>query len=145
MIRARTSYVDENTGVWLTTGFFDEIVVPPDQLFENTTYQEDRTTGKGTYLWRSDPDAPEGEGEFWIDDLETAAFKVEKEDWTDVGPSKQKVAVEGEEEEEEESQKQPYALTGSMGTTGLGPHLWWEGEEQPAPEGVAAEGGDVAA
>ncbi|GAB7364966.1 hypothetical protein MBLNU230_g5750t1 [Neophaeotheca triangularis] len=129
VILAQTNYLDEETGVWLKTDFFDEIVVPPEQLFENTHFQPDASGDGGSWVWTMDP--TDESAQYFIDKTEIAAFKVESEEWHDVGLGSKKKVVEGQEEEEEEEEgpKQPYGLIGSMGLSGLGPKFWWTGDD----------------
>ena len=77
--------------------------------------------------------------------------------WHDISPQmaqqQQKFSAGGaggeEEEAVEEPRKQPYAVQASMMHSGLGPKLWWLGEEelageaQEAAELEAEEGGEV--
>lgn len=74
------------------------------------------------------------------------------EQWTDLSPQlaqqQQRFSAGGggeEEEAAEEPRKQPYAVQASMMHSGLGPKLWWLGEDDLAQEAQdeTAEGMDV--
>lgn len=60
----------------------------------------------------------------YYDNQETVRFRITEEIWTDqtpVGPS---------EKEEDGGRKQsPYVLRATMEDAGLGPCLWWDGED----------------
>lgn len=70
----------------------------------------------------------------FFDNHETVRFRIEEEVWTDqtpVGPREKEGDGEGGEVKEKKS---PYVLYGSMEDPGLGPCLWWDGEEEQGGE-----------
>ncbi|KAJ9669336.1 DNA-directed RNA polymerase III complex subunit Rpc25 [Coniosporium apollinis] len=77
--------------------------------------------------------------EYFFDNNETVRFRVEAETWHDAlpqGPTRRDQDMEGE-------KREPlYCLVGSMQQGGLGPLLWWAGNEEPAADGAAADGAD---
>lgn len=71
----------------------------------------------------------------YYDNQETVRFRVFDEVWTDqspVGPL--------EKEDEGAVKTSPYVLKASMQDAGLGPCLWWDGEEEEG-EGEGEEEG----
>jgi len=71
-------------------------------------------------VWKTD------DQELFYDNHETVRFRIEEEVWTDQTPM-------GPREKEENAgvlKKSPYILYGTMEDAGLGPCLWWDGEEE---------------
>jgi DNA-directed RNA polymerase III subunit RPC8 len=63
--------------------------------------------------------------DLFYDNQETVRFRIEEEHWHDqtpVGPS--------EKEDGAAVKQSPYTLTATMEDAGLGPCLWWDGEEE---------------
>ncbi|EON61957.1 hypothetical protein W97_01175 [Coniosporium apollinis CBS 100218] len=115
-------------GINLTMDFFSDIKVPFVGLFEGSEYRHN----EGCFVWTTE----EGT-EYFFDNNETVRFRVEAETWHDAlpqGPTRRDQDVEGE-------KREPlYCLVGSMQQGGLGPLLWWAGNEEPAAED-GADGG----
>ncbi|KAF1826124.1 uncharacterized protein K489DRAFT_406911 [Dissoconium aciculare CBS 342.82] len=122
------------TGIELSADFFEDIVVPPETLFDNTEWQKD-DSGVWTFVWRAD-DGAGGTNEFFFDNSESCLLRVEEEQWHDLSPDAMK-----DEDEENESRLPPYRIRGSMMHSGLGPTLWWTGEGNEAE--TAGENGDT--
>ena len=62
----------------------------------------------------------------YYDNQETVRFRIEEEIWTDQSPM-------GPSEKEENgglTKQSPYVLKATMEDAGLGPCLWWDGEEE---------------
>lgn len=62
----------------------------------------------------------------YYDNQETVRFRIEEEIWTDQSPM-------GPKEREDAAgtvKSSPYVVRGSMGDAGLGPCLWWDGDEE---------------
>jgi len=62
----------------------------------------------------------------YFDNHETVRFRVEREEWHDqapIGPP------DPEKPDEIPVKLSPYSITASMADAGLGPCLWWDGEE----------------
>lgn len=66
--------------------------------------------------------------ELFFDRNEIVRFRVESEKWTDLSPEKQ--LAPGEEEDDELWRRKPYQIEASMQQAGLGPMLWWVGDEE---------------
>lgn len=128
---------DPTAGIFLDMDFFEDVIVPPQLLFEGTVWEKDEYDQEA-FVWN------EHENKFFFDRLEPCLWRVEAEVWHDIspkmqGPERGKFVEEAEGEGEDgEAKKTPYMLQGSMGFSGLGPILWWETVE--AEEG-AEEGG----
>lgn len=121
-------------GIYLTTKFFQDIVVPPQLLFEGTVWDAD-DQGAESFIFRPD----DGSGnEFFFDRYEEVLFRVEQEEWVDLSPQMKRP---GEDVVEEEVVDQyglrvpPYRVLGSMQLSGLGPERWWiESDERMEDE-----------
>lgn len=134
--------------------FFEDLQVPPSVLFDPTEYREEG--GEGMFVWKSSggDEDPEAEvSEYFFDKNEKCLCRVEMEQWHDLSPQMQQQTSQkfangdangGEGEDgEEEPRKQPYSVQASMMHSGLGPKLWWLGEddlEQEAQDAVFGEG-----
>lgn len=134
--------------------FFEDLQCPPSVLFDPSVFQQEGEEGDGVFVWRSEnPDAENGNGydEYFFDRNEKCLARVEMELWHDISPQmaqqQQKAQFNangnagGEEAEDgvdEEPRKQPYAVQASMMHSGLGPKLWWLGEEELAGEAQEA-------
>lgn len=66
--------------------------------------------------------------ELFYDNHETVRFRIEEEHWHDQTPI-------GPRQKEEEVKRSPYTITATMEDAGLGPCLWWDGEEDVEMEG----------
>lgn len=121
--------------------FLQDVIVPPQLLFEGTNWERDED-GQDAFVWT------EGENQFFFDRLEPCLFRVEQEVWRDLSPKMQRpgeqqfVEEKAEEEDEVGARKIPYLIQGSMGFSGLGPTLWWEAGE--LEEGAAEDAEDGA-
>lgn len=114
-------------GIALSADFFEDMIVPPETLFENTSWEKD-DSGTWAFVWRAD-DGDGGFNEFYFDNAESCMVRIEEEQWHDISPDalrSQEYAT--EEEEELARQTPPYLIRGSMMLAGLGPTLWWIGE-----------------
>lgn len=122
-------------GIALSLGFFDDMNVPPETLFENTKWERDvEASGDDeeegwVWVYKTTNEETGEENEFYFDRAEKCLVRVEEERWIDMPPTRPGLAGEEDEEEDEESgwRKVPYFIRGSMMHTGLGPRLWWEG------------------
>ncbi|WPG97668.1 Hypothetical protein R9X50_00044800 [Acrodontium crateriforme] len=135
-------------GIYLSMDFFEDIVVPPALLPENTEWCKDEQDEGGTevFIWRTD-DGEGGTNEFYFDRAEKVLFRVEQEEWNDLSPQMKRPDDYDESVTDEYGmRKVPYRIIGSMMHSGLGPTLWWLGEEgaaedaEPAAEDVEMAG-----
>ncbi|OQO06333.1 hypothetical protein B0A48_08922 [Cryoendolithus antarcticus] len=135
---------DREGGVWLGMDFFEDLQVPPSVLFEPSAFnvEDGKDESEGVWVWRSEnADAENGKGydEYFFDRNEKCLARVEMEVWNDVPPQMTKPAGAVDGEAAVEERKQPYAVQASMMHSGLGPKLWWLGEEELAGEVQEAE------
>ncbi|KAK4634217.1 DNA-directed RNA polymerase III subunit rpc8 [Fulvia fulva] len=138
IIRATITKADIS-GITLSADFFEDIHVPLGFMFEDTDWRQD-DSGTWAYIWRTD-DGEGGSNEFYFDIAETCMVRVEEEMWTDVSPDALRSQTYANDEEEENARRMaPYLIRGSMMHAGLGPTLWWAGEEAAAGEDTAMNG-----
>ncbi|TKR95080.1 hypothetical protein L596_009296 [Steinernema carpocapsae] len=102
----------EKEGVYVTMDFFDDIVVPPNRLPQNSRFDP----GEQAWYWAYKPNEDEDEMKLFMDGGKRVRVRVTKEIFTDVRP------------EEKASGKKPYVIEASMAENGLGCRLWWAGE-----------------
>ena len=129
-----------NDGIWLSMDFFEDLQVPPSVLFDPNVWKPEGEDG--VWVWKSEnAEAEDGYDEYFFDRNEKCLCRVEMEQWNDLSPQlaqQQKFSTGGaggeEEEATEEPRKLPYAVQASMMHSGLGPKLWWLGEDELAQE-----------
>lgn len=80
----------------------------------------------------------EGADALYFDNHESVRFRIEAEEWTDHSP------LTPSEREEGVVRDSPYRLQASMAEPGLGPCLWWDGDDEEE-EYQDGEGEEVAA
>lgn len=134
----------------LSQDFFEDISVPAHLLFDRTEWGVDEY-GTEAYIWyyKDENDAEAEASQFYFDRAEKCLVRVEDEQWHDFSPQRRSAGqkdtfVTDEEVEDGGVRKIPYLVRGSMMLGGLGPMLWWIGEEQlggPVEESV--ENGDA--
>ena len=71
---------------------------------------------------------PDGQP-LYYDNQETVRFRITEEVWTDQAPNGP-----SEKDEEGVQNQSPYNLIASMQDAGLGPCLWWDGEDEEEAE-----------
>lgn len=119
-------------GIYLSMDFFEDIVVPPSLLFENTVWDAD-DKGIESFIWRAKNDGGDV-NDFYFDRAETCLFRVEQEEWNDLSPqTKRPQDFDQAKLDGYNMRSPPYRIIGSMQLSGLGPTLWWL-EEEAAPE-----------
>ncbi|KAJ3223661.1 DNA-directed RNA polymerase III subunit rpc25 [Clydaea vesicula] len=105
-------------GIRVTMDFFDDIVIPSDWVKEGSVFNSD----EGVWVWKYD-DGSENPAELFMDKGETIRFRVETENFEDIGPIKTKVLPSGDISTEDILV--PYTLTCSIFEDGLGLVDWW--------------------
>jgi hypothetical protein len=66
----------------------------------------------------------------YYDNQETVRFRIEEEIWTDQSPIGPKEREDAAGTVMRASAGSPYVVKGSMADAGLGPCLWWDGDEE---------------
>jgi len=66
----------------------------------------------------------------YYDNQETVRFRIEEEIWTDQSPMGPKEREDAAGTVMRASAGSPYVVKGSMADAGLGPCLWWDGDEE---------------
>jgi DNA-directed RNA polymerase III subunit RPC8 len=131
ILRATITHSHPGAGVYLSQDFFEDIVVPPEVLFENTMFEKDEQ-GIEAFIWRTRNAESGLEDEYYFDKAEAVLFRVEDEQWRDASPQPKNPGGQFITEHAMtpgEVKKTPYLIRGSMMHGGLGPTLWWVGEE----------------
>ncbi|KAK5127215.1 hypothetical protein LTR85_008577 [Meristemomyces frigidus] len=124
-------------GIYLSMDFFEDIIVPPPLLFDNTTWGTD-DAGTEAFIWRTD-NGEGGENEFFFDRAEKCYMRVEQEEWNDLSPQMKRPDDYDMDRRDKYGLKVgPYRIMASMMHSGLGPTLWWLGDEAPAEEATDA-------
>lgn len=134
-------------GVYLSQDFFEDIVVPPETLFEGTVWDKDEH-GTWAHIWRTQDEESGETNEFFFDRAEKCLYRVEDEIWHDLSPQMQKPNqdfVSQDQTEENTVRRTPYLIRGSMALSGLGPTIWWTGEglENSGQENALDSNGDA--
>lgn len=104
-------------GLIISLGFFDSIVIPPEQLNEPSQFNETDQT----WTWNYEDDGQTHTLALEIG--EQLRFRVQKEQFVDVsphGPANQPIVP-----SELEKKEVPYTIVGSIGESGLGLVKWW--------------------
>ncbi|KND04946.1 DNA-directed RNA polymerase [Spizellomyces punctatus DAOM BR117] len=96
-------------GVRVTMDFFDDIIIPPSFLQAGSEYDEEEKV----WVWKYE------ENDLYMDKDEPIRFRMEIEEFVDVGPVRDGV--------DEEKKVAPYSLVVSVAEPGLGLLSWWEG------------------
>jgi len=120
-------------GIRVRLPFFDEIFVPRQSLPEGSEFSSEQI-----YEWRTEDNT------LFFDTHETVRLRIQDEVWKDQSPV-------GPREKDEPSnslsipvgsgktKNSPYSLIGSMDDAGMGPIIWWDGEEAEEEEEAMAE------
>ncbi|KAI6839746.1 hypothetical protein KC333_g4541 [Hortaea werneckii] len=126
-------------GIFISMDFFEDVIIPPPFLFEGTEWGKD-DQGTEAFIWRTD-DGEGGTNEFFFDKAEKCLMRVEQEEWNDLSPQMKRPDDYDMERRDQYGMKLgPYRILASMMLTGLGPTLWWLGDEAAAEEGAEGEG-----
>ncbi|CAK7208921.1 DNA-directed RNA polymerase III complex subunit Rpc25 [Sporothrix bragantina] len=108
---ARISSCSPN-GIHLRTDFFDDILIPFDELPDEAEYDMNQQL----WVWNIE------DTRMFYDNHEMVRFRVIDEEWHDQTPTK---PIERG-EEPDERRNPPYRIRGSMKDPGLGVCIWWD-------------------
>ncbi|PHH62383.1 hypothetical protein CDD81_7179 [Ophiocordyceps australis] len=97
------------TGINIKTDFFDDIVVPYDELPEGAEYSHNDQL----WIWNME------DTRLFFDLHEIVRFQVIDEEWHDQTPT-------GPSQADDSPAKTPYRIKATMAGDGLGPCLWWD-------------------
>ncbi|XP_076006301.1 DNA-directed RNA polymerase III subunit RPC8 [Genypterus blacodes] len=116
-------------GVYVTMGFFDDILIPPESLQQPAKFDE----AEQVWLWEYETD--EGAHDLYMDQGEEIRFRVTDEVFVDTSPTGPAAAAQPDAPPqpgqptpppvEEEKKEAPYTLIGSICEPGLGLLSWW--------------------
>jgi len=69
------------------------------------------------FIWETE------DSTLFYDPQETVRFRIEEEHWFDQNPS-------GPSDKDDGIKTSPFTITASMEDAGLGPCLWWDGDDE---------------
>ncbi|CAN8002924.1 unnamed protein product [Ixodes hexagonus] len=104
-------------GVYVSMGFFDDILIPPDALQHPSRFDE------AEQLWVWEYESDDKKHDMFMDLGEQIRFRVVAETFVDTSPVGPEMAEMSENESKEK--RIPYSLTGSISESGLGLLKWW--------------------
>lgn len=138
IILATITHSDARKGIFLSQDFHEDIVVPPETLFESTEWGQDED-GVEAFIWRPKNEETGVAADYYFDRAEECMVRVEDEQWRDLTPAEEASSQQFVTKDRKSggTRKSPYFLRGSMMLTGLGPTLWWNEDE---PEEDTANG-----
>ncbi|XP_077490494.1 RNA polymerase III subunit H [Amblyomma americanum] len=102
-------------GVYVSMGFFDDILITPDGLQHPSRFDE----AEQLWVWQYESD--DGKHDMFMDLGEQIRFRVVGETFVDTSPG----GPEAAEKPDAEERHVPYSLTGSISESGLGLLKWW--------------------
>eukprot|EP00037_Helgoeca_nana_P008756 m.77637 g.77637 ORF g.77637 m.77637 type:complete len:198 (-) comp19121_c0_seq1:114-707(-) len=102
-------------GLFVTMGFFEDIVVPPTEMQPDTHFD----AKEQLWVWKY------GDAELFMEIDEVIHFRVVRGDFHDITPGAAAMGPDGDADPDKELQS-PYVLTGSVNDFGLGVASWWE-------------------
>ncbi|KAJ3600194.1 hypothetical protein NHX12_031180, partial [Muraenolepis orangiensis] len=116
-------------GVYVTMGFFDDILIPPESLQQPAKFDETEQV----WLWEYETD--EGAHDLYMDQGEEIRFRVTDEVFLDTSPSGPAPATPDAPvqpgqptppvAEDAQKKEAPYTLVGTICEPGLGLLSWW--------------------
>lgn len=145
IVSATITHSAPTVGIVLSHDFFEDVIVPPETLFDGTEWGKDEY-GTEAFIWYQKNSDTEEVNEFFFDRAEKCLYRVEEEQWHDLSPKQQSTIqnfVADGHTAEGEARKTPYLIRGSMMLSGLGPTLWWVGDEMNEPMVEDANGGSM--
>lgn len=99
-------------GIHLRTDFFDDILIPFDELPDEAEYDMNQQL----WVWNIE------DTRMFYDNHEMVRFRVIDEEWHDQTPTKPIERA----EDTDEPRNPPYRIRGSMKDPGLGVCIWWD-------------------
>lgn len=106
-------------GLNISLGFFDSIVIPPQQLNEPSRFNENDQT----WTWNFED---EGETHTLVLEVgEQVRFRVHSEEFVDISPHGPTNAATNLQIVQTEKKEVPYTIVGSICESGLGLVKWW--------------------
>ncbi|KAM6957088.1 DNA-directed RNA polymerase III subunit RPC8 [Aplochiton taeniatus] len=115
-------------GVYVSLGFFDDILIPPESLQQPAKFDE----AEQVWVWEYDTD--EGAHDLYMDQGEEIRFRVTDEVFLDTSPTGPSAATTTETlgqpaappaEDMGQKKEPPYTLIGTICEPGLGLLSWW--------------------
>lgn len=115
-------------GVYVSLGFFDDILIPPESLQQPAKFDE----AEQVWVWEYETD--EGAHDLYMDQGEEIRFRVTDEVFLDTSPTGPSVATTTETpgqpsapptEDAGQKKDPPYTLVGTISEPGLGLLSWW--------------------
>eukprot|EP00035_Acanthoeca_spectabilis_P040436 m.69901 g.69901 ORF g.69901 m.69901 type:complete len:198 (+) comp9988_c0_seq1:427-1020(+) len=102
-------------GLFVTMGFFEDIIVPPTEMQPDTYFD----TKEQLWVWKY------GDADLFMEIDEVIHFRVVRDVFNDITPGAT-VGSAAETSDVEKELLSPYVLTGSVNDFGLGVASWWE-------------------
>lgn len=136
IVNATIYHAAPTLGIALSHDFFEDVVVPPETLFDGTEWGRDEK-GDELFIWNQQNEPDDELNQFFFDRAERCLYRVEEEQWHDLSPKAQREShgfVSDDRVDDREVRKTPYLIRGSMMLSGLGPTLWWMGDEEEQEE-----------
>ncbi|GAB6022892.1 hypothetical protein CHUAL_006987 [Chamberlinius hualienensis] len=100
-------------GVYVTLGFFDDILIQPDSLIRPCKFDEQNQS----WIWEY-----EGQHNFTMEKGDQIRFRVINETFIDVTPS----GPVTDQKSMDIEKRIPYSIMGSINESGLGLPSWWK-------------------
>ena len=107
-------------GINVTLGFFDDIVIPPSSMAEDTTFDDQKQLWVWTY--RGEDGTTH---DFDIVNKEEICFKVTAEKFVDITPFEKLPPHAQQQEVATNAPQVPYMIEGNIEEFGLGMTSWW--------------------
>jgi len=103
-----------NHGVYVSLGFFDDILIPPGMFQEGSVFDKDEQI----WYWKLE------DNKLYMDIEEEIRFRVAKETFVDTMP-----ALKESNPQSNTHRQSPYSITATINQDGLGLMSWWPSDE----------------
>ncbi|XP_014613075.1 PREDICTED: DNA-directed RNA polymerase III subunit RPC8 [Polistes canadensis] len=107
-------------GVYVTLGFFEDILIPPHKLQHASRFDQ----VEQVWIWEYDT-GDGGKHDLFMDPGESIRFRIFEEDFKETLPTGPRNSNQNV-EKTEASNVSPYSLNGAIDEPGLGLLSWWE-------------------